>query len=128
MDRASSPREKLEAAALAYLDFSRTSRDYFEVIHYFITSPSTYFPSPLMTRIHSRGASILSLVESAVAEGHRKGAFREPAPRRYAIFFWASLHGLITLRKMGKDTILENEDYLTFFLFSTDRLIRGIEA
>lgn len=118
--------EKLKAAASAYLDFSRECRDYFEVIHYFITSPSTFFPSALMIRIHSKGASILSLVESAVVEGNQQHRFNEPVPRRYAIFFWASLHGMISIRKMGKDTILENEDYQVFYPYCVERLIKGI--
>ncbi|MFH1155584.1 MAG: TetR/AcrR family transcriptional regulator [Pseudomonadota bacterium] len=117
---------KLRAAAMAYLDFSRDCRDYFDVINYFITSPSTFFPSALMMRIHSRGSSVLSLVESIVAEGTRQDLFLEPRPRRYAIFFWASLHGLITIRKMGKDTILENEDYQDFYGYSVEKLIRSI--
>ncbi len=118
--------EKLKAASSAYLDFSRECRDYFDVINYFITSPSTFFPSALMMRIHSKGASILSLVESAVVEGNQQRRFNEPMPRRYAIFFWASLHGMISIRKMGKDTILENENYQDFYRYCVERLIRGI--
>ncbi|NCO58853.1 MAG: hypothetical protein COZ70_02845 [Deltaproteobacteria bacterium CG_4_8_14_3_um_filter_51_11] len=118
--------EKLKAASTAYLDFSRECSDYFDVINYFITSPSTFFPSALMMRIHSKGASILSLVESAVVEGNEQRRFNEPMPRRYAIFFWASLHGLIAIRKMGKDTILEHEDYEDFYRYCVERLIRGI--
>ena len=124
--RESDPEKKLMATAMAYLEFSREYRDYFDVINYFISSPSTHFPSVLLTRIHSRGASILSLVESVVAEGSKQGLFQAPKPRRYAIFFWASLHGLIAIRKMGKDTILEKEDYLDFYRYSVERLIRSI--
>jgi AcrR family transcriptional regulator len=119
---------KLKAAAMAYLEFSREYRDYFDVINYFITSPFTFFPSALMTRIHSKGSSILSLVGETVAEGSAKGLFNEPMPRRYAIFFWASIHGLIAIRKMGKDTILEHENYQEFYRYSVERLVGCISG
>lgn len=126
--RASTPEEKLEAAATAYLEFSRRHKDYFDVINYFITSPSTFFTSGLMMRIHSKGSSILAHVETIVKEGIRQQRFSEESPRRYAIFFWASLHGLILMKKMQKNTILEHEDYDTFFSYSARKLIRSIRA
>lgn len=125
---ASKPEEKLYAAADAYLEFSRKHTDYFDVINYFITSPTTHFTSGLMTRIHSKGSSILGQVESIVTEGVGQNLFQEPSPRRYAIFFWASLHGLILMKKMQKNTILEHENFDAFFRYSVGRLIRSITA
>lgn len=119
--------EKLLASATAYLDFSRTHRNYFDVINYFITRPSTFFESSLMTRIHSKGSSILAHVETIVLQGIQHGKFLEKSPRKYTIFFWASLHGLILMKKMQKDTILENEDFDTFFKYSVEKLIRSIK-
>ncbi len=118
--------ERLLASAMAYLDFSRKHKNYFDVINYFITAPSTFFESGLMARIHSKGSSILEHLETIVMEGIQQGKFKEESPRRYTIFFWASLHGLILMKKMQKDTILENEDYDTFFKFSVEKLINSI--
>ncbi len=118
---------RLLASAMAYLDFSRIHKNYFDVINYFITAPSTFFESGLMTRIHSKGSSILAHLETIVTQGIQQGKFKEKSPRRYTIFFWASLHGLILMKKMQKNTILENEDYNTLFKYSVEKLINSIK-
>ncbi len=123
----SSPDQKLLNSAMAYLDFSRQHKNYFDVINFFITSPGTYFGSDLMTRIHSKGSSILGYIATIVEEGKQKDTLNENSPERYAIFFWASLHGLILMKKMQKNTILENEDYDSFFTYSVERLINSIK-
>ncbi len=121
------PEEKLFNSAKAYLEFSKKHKNYFDVINLFITSPGTYFESDLMTRIHSKGSSILSHIEAIVKEGNQKDTLSENLPERYAIFFWASLHGLILIKKMQKNTILENEDHDSFFIYSVERLINSIK-
>ncbi len=121
------PEERLLTSAMAYLDFSRQHKNYFDVINFFITSPGTHFGSDLMTRIHSKGSSILAYIETIVIEGQQTNTFNEKSPERYAIFFWASLHGLILMKKMQKNTILENEDYDSFFQYSVGKLINSIK-
>ncbi len=123
----SSPEDRLLNSAMAYLDFSRQHKNYFDVINFFITSPGTYFGSDLMTRIHSKGSSILAYIEAIIKEGKQKDTFNETSPDRYAIFFWASLHGLILMKKMQENTILENEDYDSFFTYSVEKLINSIK-
>jgi len=118
--------KRLLASATAYLDFSRKHKNYFDVINYFITRPSTFFESGLMTRIHSKGSSILTHLETIVLHGIQQGKFLEKSPYKYTIFFWASLHGLILMKKMQNDTILENEDFDLFFNYSVEKLIRSI--
>ncbi len=119
--------KRLLASALAYLDFSYKHKNYFDVINYFITAPATFFESGLMTRIHTKGSSILSHLETIVMDGIKQGIFREKSPKRYTIFFWASLHGLILMKKMEKNTILENEEYDSFFKYSVEKLINSIK-
>lgn len=125
-DTADGPDDRLRNAALAYLEFSRDFKEYFEIINYFVTAPSTFFPAGLMARIHSKGSSVLSLIAAIVRQGIDGGHYSEPSPQRYAIFFWASLHGLLHIRKMKKATILENEDYDSFYRYSVDNLIQSI--
>ncbi len=117
---------KLAAAAAAYLNFSRECSEYFDVINYFITSPSTHFQSGLMARIHSKGASILSHVEGIIKQGIQQKIFIEKEPRRYAIFFWASLHGLLHIRKMEENTILAGENFDDFYAYCVKKLINSI--
>lgn len=116
---------KLKKGALAYYRFSQKHRDYFDVINYFLSSPQIFFSEDLNRTIDSKGAAILRYIADIVEEGVEKGLFDESAPGNFAVFFWASLHGLIQIEKL-RGTIIESDNFESFFEYSVDRLIDSI--
>jgi len=103
------PDEKLRRIARAYLKFSRRHRKYFDIYNFFLSSPEVSFPDELKRRIDRHGDRILSLVAGVLADYAPSGlAGRDP--RRCALVFWSTLHGLLQFRKL-RDTILAGENY-----------------
>ncbi|MFP3980123.1 MAG: TetR/AcrR family transcriptional regulator [Desulfobacterales bacterium] len=118
-------RERLKKGASAYYRFSRKHKDYFDVINYFLSSPQVFFSENEKRTIDSKGAMILENIANTVSRGVAEGVFVEDYPGNFAMFFWASLHGLIQVRKL-RGTMLESEDFDTFFQYSVDKLIDSI--
>lgn len=118
-----SPAEKLRRVARAYLTFSRRHRKYFDIYNYFLSSPEVTFPDELKRRIDRHGDRILSLVAGVLAEYAPDGpAGREP--RRCALVFWSTLHGLLQFRKL-RDTILAGENVDDLYHYAVDSLLKS---
>jgi AcrR family transcriptional regulator len=109
---------RLHAMALAYLAFSEQHRNYFDIYNYFLSSPEVTFPAPLKKRIDEHGDRILSVVGGVLTEATGDPA----AARRRALVFWATLHGMLQLRKL-RETILAGEDFRELYLHSVDCLL-----
>lgn len=122
------PAEKLHRAAEVYLAFSLQHRDFFDVISYFITSPDKIFGDDLLKRIHIKGSAILDQVTALIGEGIQTGIFNPTEPRRFALFFWSALHGMILLQKMGHHTVMSSESHADFYRFGVLQLIQGITS
>jgi TetR/AcrR family transcriptional regulator len=119
--------ERLKKIALVYLSFSEKNKDYFDIINYFLSSAEMFFRPELKDRIDGCADRILQYVESVINGGMEQGVFFEENPRRYSIMFWATIHGLIRIKKM-ENTILKNEDYMGLYHFSVDRIVEGLKA
>lgn len=117
--------ERLRKGAAVYYQFSRTHSDYFDVINYFLSAPQIFFSNDINAAIDSKASTILNFIADIVRDGVARGVFEEPHPGNYAVFFWASLHGLIQIRKL-RGTIIESEDFFTFYQYSVERLIDSI--
>ncbi len=117
--------EKLRRAAIAYYSFSRNHRDYFDVINYFLSSPQVFFSEDVNRTIDYKGSSILSFISRIVEEGVEKKVFTENRPGSFAVFFWASLHGLIQIQKL-RGTFVEFDNFEEFFQYSAEKLIKSI--
>ncbi|MBW2672878.1 MAG: TetR/AcrR family transcriptional regulator [Deltaproteobacteria bacterium] len=117
----STPREKLERMALAYLDFSEEHRKYFDIMNYFLASPEIVFPSRLKSRVDKHAKRILSVVEAVLNEGVLKET-NEREIRRLAILFCSTLHGMLQFKKL-QTTILQDEDFRTLYRYSCGRII-----
>lgn len=117
--------ERLRKGAAVYYQFSRTHSDYFDVINYFLSDPQIFFSHDVNAAIDSKAATILGFIADIVRDGVARGVFEEPQPGNYAVFFWASLHGLIQIRKL-RGTLIESEDFLSFYQYSVERLIDSI--
>jgi len=125
--RTPSAREALAAAADAYLHFSREQKDYFDVINYFIASPREAFAPDLKSAVDEQGGRVLTLVVDIIVRGVRSGALATPDPRRHAVMFWATLHGLIQFRKF-RGTLLRDDDLEGLYAFAVARLIVDLEG
>lgn len=120
--RAETPRMTLEAVAWAYLDFALSHRAYFSVLNYFLTAPAQVLSLALKRRVHAQGDRILALVMEAAAAGVAAGTFEPVEIRRFALVFWATLNGILQLRKL-EDTLLGEESVETVYRYAVTRLM-----
>lgn len=119
------PEEKLRQCASVYLKFNEDCTDYFDVINYFLSASRIFFSSGVKKSIDREGARILSCMAEMVGMGVRQGVFSEDRPGNFAVFFWASIHGLIQVRKL-RHTLIENDDFTEFYMYSVNKLIDSI--
>ena len=117
--------DRLRAIAGSYLDFSAESRDYFDIINYFLSSPGTLLGEELKEMIDQQGNQIIFLMVTTIEEGMAAGEFRKVNGRKFAMMFWAALHGLILFSKL-RTTILKGEDYPELVGYSVDYLIGSL--
>ena len=117
--------ESLHNIAQAYLNFSRTHKNYFDVINYFLSAADVLLTPETKQQIDQHGNRILLVVEQALQGGIDQGQFRELDTRRHALLFWVILHGLIPFRKM-KDTLLSGESLPALYRFAVDNFINGL--
>lgn len=120
------PDEKLRETGLAYLRFSSEQKDYFDIINYFLSTPSVILGNELKKRIDRKGSRILKLIDGFIREGVSGGLFRPVDSKKYAILFWGALHGLTQFKKL-ENTILEGDDHGTIFNYAVDQLIDGLK-
>ncbi len=125
ISRENSGPDRLRAIAGSYLDFSAENRDYFDIINYFLSSPGTLLGDELKEIIDQQGNQIISLMVSTIEKGIADGEFRNVNGRKFAMMFWAALHGLIMFSKL-KTTILKGEDYPELVSYSVDYLIESL--
>ncbi len=124
-DTAAAPVEKLKQYAMAYLDFSQNNREYYDIINYFLASPEVMFSRPLKDRIDRKGNNILQVVAGTIEAGIQAGIFVDVDAVRYAMILWATLQGMLQLRKM-KNTLLKGEDYEDLYEASVKNFIKGL--
>ncbi|MBW2545203.1 MAG: TetR/AcrR family transcriptional regulator [Deltaproteobacteria bacterium] len=122
-EKGSTPREKLERVALAYLDFSEEHRKYSDIINYFLTSPEMVFPPPLKSRVDKHVNRILSVVEDILKKGVSKDA-DDREIRRLTVVFCSSLHGMLQFKKL-RSTVLQGEDFRDLYMYSFDCIVRS---
>ena len=115
----------LKAIAMGYFRFSVDHRNYFDVINFFLNTPETVFETDRKKQIDAHGGINLDFLSQTVQEGMDQGVFKQVDPERFAIMFWASLHGMINLKKL-QTTILANQDYQALYEHTADHLIDSI--
>ena len=122
-----SPDEKLRATGEAYLRFSSDHKNYFDIINYFLATPSVILGTELKQRIDRKGSRILKLIDRFIHEGIADGTFRSVDSKKTAVMFWGALHGLTQFKKL-EDTVLEGEDHQHIFNYAVDQLIDGLRV
>lgn len=125
--RKSPPEKKIRSIALAYLRFSEDHKNYFDIINYFLTSPTTVFPPDLKNEIDAHGSASIDTLTEAIREGIDKGEFKAVDPRRQAIILWSAFNGMIQLKKLQK-TILAKDEYQSLYMEIVDRFLDGLRS
>jgi len=126
LERVKRSEDRLKTIARIYIDFSRENKDYFDIINYFLSSPGVLFSENLKGQIDQRGNRVISLLVSVVEAGIAAGDFIEVDARKFAMMFWAALHGLILFKKL-KTTMLRGEDYHALVSDSVDYLVNSLK-
>jgi len=119
------PLTRLRKIASAYLTFSEAGKDYFDILNFFLSSPGTVFEPGLKQKIDEHAGQVLNILVTAIDNGRRQGVFHTSHPRRHAVILWATLHGLIQLRKM-EAALLPGEDFYRLYNQAVDNFIRNL--
>ncbi len=121
------PGVQLKAMALAYYDFSRGKKDYFDIINYFLSSPQVLLSPDLKQRVDQKTGKILDLIKRVVARGVEKGAFRENDPESCGVLLLSAFHGLMQFRKF-EATIFKGASHRDLYCRAVDNLLNGMAA
>jgi AcrR family transcriptional regulator len=121
------PDEKLRNTGMAYLRFSSEQKDYFDIINYFLATPTVILGAELKAQIDHKGSRILKLIDGFIREGISDGMFRPVDSKKVAVMFWGALHGLTQFKKL-EDTVLEGENHQHMFNYAVDQLIDGLKC
>lgn len=121
-----SPDEKLRRTGSAYLEFSNRHKDYFDIINYFLATPTVILGPEMKQRIDRKGSRILALIEHFVHAGIEDGSLRSVDSKKWAVMFWGALHGLTQFKKL-EDTVLEGEEHRHIFDYAVGELIEGLK-
>ncbi len=123
---AKTPEAGLVSVAAAYYHFSEAHRNYFDVIHYFLSATDVVFSTAVKAQIDQHGRRILRQVETVIEAGIAARIFRPVAVRRHALIFWGLIHGLIPFRKM-RATLLGEDSHRALFDAAVDNFIAGLK-
>ncbi|OPL11707.1 MAG: hypothetical protein AVO39_05160 [delta proteobacterium MLS_D] len=118
------PLQKLENIALAYLEFSRRRRRYYEIYNHFLSAPDVVFSPGLKTKIDEHGNRILKIVEE-VLQMILPGRPNARDLRRASLILWSTIHGMLQFRKL-ENTMPEGEDFRELYLDAAACALRGV--
>jgi len=121
------PKERLRSMAMAYYDFSRDQKDYFDIINYFLASPKILLSSEFKQRVDQRTEKILMFINATLAQGVDKGVFGEHAQESHGVLLLAAFHGLMQFRKF-ETTIFRGISHRTLYSRAVGHLLDGMEA
>ncbi len=121
------PEKQLAGIANAYYRFSEENKNYFDIINYFLSSPTIFFEQELKQQIDMSGHKILKIIRDTILNGIRQGFFKEAEPGRFSIMFWGTLHGLLHFKKL-EHTVLEHENHRDLYEYSVNKLIDAIKC
>ena len=121
------PKERLRSMAMVYYDFSREHKDYFDIINYFLSSPSVLLTSNLKQDVDQRMHKILVAIDATLAQGVDKGIFRERVQESHGVLLLAAFHGLMQFRKF-ESTIFNGISHRTLYKRAVGHLLDGMAA
>ncbi|MCF8093220.1 MAG: TetR/AcrR family transcriptional regulator [Desulfotignum sp.] len=119
--------EKLVRIGRAFYTFCRNHKDYYDVINYFLSSSKIFFTPDLKNKIDMSGGKILDLIQQIIEQGVADNTFKQTDAKKYAVYFFAALHGVMQLKKLEK-TALAQENHQTIYEFSLAQLMAGLKG
>lgn len=127
IQKETAPEKQLTGIANAYYSFSEENKNYFDIINYFLSSPTVFFEPELKQQIDMSGHKILKITQDTIIDGIGQGVFKEASPGRFSVMFWGTLHGLLHFKKL-ENTVLEYENHMDLYEYSVNKLIDGIKC
>jgi AcrR family transcriptional regulator len=121
------PRERLRTMAMTYYDFSCEHKDYFDIINYFLSSPTILLSRDLKQHVDQRMEKILIFIDEILARGVKEGVFRDTAQESHGVLLLAALHGLMQFRKF-ETTIFNETSHRTLYSEAVGHLLDGLET
>lgn len=121
------PKERLRSMAMAYYDFSRDHKDYFDIINYFLSTPNILLSSDYKQRVDQRTERILAFINATLSQGVNERVFGEHAEESHGVLLLASFHGLMQFRKF-ETTIFKGIPHRKLYSRAVGHLLDGIEA
>ncbi len=119
------PRKRLRSMAMAYYDFSNAHKDYFDIINYFLSSPSILLSSDFKQRVDQQAQKILALIDTTLAQGVEEGVFKEHARESSSVLLLAAFHGLMQFRKF-ETTVFKGVSHRILYSKAVEQLLDGI--
>ncbi len=121
------PKERLRSMAMAYYDFSRNHKDYFDIINYFLSSPTILLSSDLKQRVDQRTEKILEFINATLTQGVDEGALGKHAQESRGVLILAAFHGLMQFRKF-ETTIFKGISHRTLYSSAVGHLLDGMDG
>ena len=119
------PKERLRSMAMAYYDFSRDQKDYFDIINYFLASPKILLSSDFKQRVDQRTEKILMFINETLAQGVDEGVFEAYARESHGVLLLAAFYGLMQFRKF-ETTIFRGISHRTLYSRAVEHLLDGM--
>lgn len=122
---AGGPPERIRAIARAFMDFNKNHTSYYDFLDFFISTPQIIFPPEIKSRIDRNGDRLLGPVIAAIEDGIRQKKFNCPDPRKKALIFTGTLHGLMHFKKM-RNTLLKSGELEELFDAAVESFILSL--
>ncbi|MCG6909874.1 MAG: TetR/AcrR family transcriptional regulator [Deltaproteobacteria bacterium] len=124
---AGDPMEQLTSMAMAYYNFSREQKDYFDVINYFLSSRDILLSPDLKQRVDAKIGEILAQIESVLSRMRTGQDGGTSGLESRGALFLAALHGLMQLQKF-ENTVFKGMPHRELYRGAVKNLIKGLGA
>ncbi len=118
---------KLTLIGQAFYTFCHDHKDYYDVINYFLASSKIFFTPDLKNQVDMSGGKILDLIQKVIEQGMADHTFAKTDAGKYAVYFFAALHGVMHLKKL-ENTALAKQDHQQIYIFSLKQLVAGLKG
>ena len=122
----SSPVERLQLAADAYVDFALEHPMLYDML---FASPEFRGVGEVSAELEALGCAVGQFWHDRVRECMDHGILREGEPEAVSVTMWGHAHGLLVLHRQGvlaRDGIVTDEDFRALFRASGRRVLVGL--
>lgn len=93
---------RITGLAIAYFDFFRTQRAYYDIITVHHLGQKEFFEDlKLVPELEAQGIALLNLLSSVIEQGMAAGQFRQLDPWKTAAGFWGMMDGILLMEVRG---------------------------